>query len=102
MKNTTLPLVFFISLTMLFYSCGVNNKTNEISTNDNPQPLGSYNLSTEYPPKETENTNDGIKLISDAPEVTNRMIVKTGTMNMETEKYDETINHINDYIKTSL
>lgn len=98
-------LFFILSLTILLplYSCG---KYSEKTATNNPEPnlFKSYDLDAPPPLSEKQDkvsgsTNNDIKLVSDVPDVVNRMVIKTGTMNLETEKYDESINQISDYVK---
>jgi len=98
-------LFFILSLTILLplYSCGkFNDKTTTLTPDPDLTKSSELNSSiplSEKQDKVSENSNPDIKLISDIPDVVNRMVIKTGTINLETEKYDESINQITDYVK---
>ncbi len=103
MKVSKLFFIFSLAILLPLYSCG--NSTDKTAT-VNPEPnltrlqdLNSPAPLSEKQDKVSENSNRNVKFVSDVPDVLNRMIIKTGTMNLETEKYDETINQINDYVK---
>jgi hypothetical protein len=100
-------LFFILSLTILIplYSC--SDYYNKVSGNKTSSPntitlqdldLPSSNHEQQSEDKVIPKTPD-VKFVSDVPDVVNRMIIKTGTMNLETEKYDESINQISDYVK---
>ena len=104
--------LFFIlalSISLPFYSCGKSsdhtaNVNNESGLRDMKIQKPEVELSMDKTSLKTDGSftqkpDSDLKLISDAPDVVNRMVIKTGTMNLETEKYDETINQINDYVK---
>ncbi|MBS1492691.1 MAG: DUF4349 domain-containing protein [Bacteroidetes bacterium] len=108
----TPKLFFILSLTILLplFSCGkFTDKTAGNNSNDDTK------LSVTNPPVNDPGT-DKVKMkdlsvqkefkkdsdfrqVSDVLDVVNRMVIKTGTMNLETEKYDESINQISDYVK---
>ncbi len=103
MKISKLFFIFSLTILIPLYSCG--NSTDKTAT-VNPEPNSNKSLDlnstvplSEMQDKVSESSNRDIKFVSDVPDVLNRMIIKTGTMNLETEKYDETINQINDYVK---
>jgi hypothetical protein len=103
MKISKLFFIFSLTILLPLFSCG--NSTDKTAT-VNPEPnltmlqdLNSPAPLSDRQDKVSENSNRDIKFVSDVPDVLNRMIIKTGTMNLETEKYDETINQINDYVK---
>lgn len=105
MKISKLFFIFSLTILIPLYSCG--NSTDKTAT-VNPEPnlnksldLNSTVPLSEMQDKVSESSNRDIKFVSDVPDVLNRMIIKTGTMNLEIEKYDETINQINDYVKKS-
>lgn len=111
MKISKLLFILTLAITLPFYSCGkssdeaptVNNHSGSQDVMTiNPEPEDAQNkviYKTES--KLTSNKNSEVKQISDAVNVVDRMIIKTGTMGIETEKYDETINQITDYVKKS-
>lgn len=103
-------LLFILSLTILLplYSCGKFTDKTPVSNHESgiqdlkitdPEPqLNQDKVQTDM--IVSGKTRDSeYKLVSDAPDVVNRMVIKTGTMNLETEKYDESINQISDYVK---
>lgn len=97
------PILFFL-ISLSLYSCGKNS--DKISNNNGDKFKDTYSSPTvpmtnnEQDLKTSGQNRDAtIKQVSDVPDVTNRMIIKSGTMNIETEKYDESANQIADYVK---
>jgi len=96
--------ILFILISLPLFSCG--KFSDKLSTNNNDKSKEIYSSPT-VPPLSTEqehkmsgvNKDATFKQISDVPDVTNRMIIKSGTMSIETEKYDESANQITDYVK---
>ena len=102
MKISKLFFILTLVITLPFYSCEKSSDKTAVITPDPNVKSSELNSSiplSERQDKVSENSNRDIKFVSDVPEVTNRMVIKTGTMNLETEKYDESINQINDYVK---
>jgi len=103
MKALKLFFIFLIAALLPLYSCGKNS--NQFSER-NPEPTTiDSKLSTADLQQDVMNkvvggeTEARFKNISELPDVTNRMIIKSGTMSLETEKYDDAANQINDYVK---
>jgi len=97
MKTPKLFLLLLLIATLPFYSCGKSHdKTADIKPEPNKQELSS--TINERMDKVGSSADGEFKLVSDAPNI-DRMIIKTGTMNLETEKYDDALNQINDYVK---
>jgi hypothetical protein len=96
--------ILFLLISLPLFSCG--KFSDKLSTNNNDKSKEIYSSPT-VPPLGTEqehkmsgtNKDATFKQISDVPDVTNRMIIKSGTMSIETEKYDESANQITDYVK---
>ena len=109
MKISKLFFILSLVISLPFYSCG--KSSDDITTvNKNsgekdvmtitPEPEESMDkVQLKSPSKLTTVKDAYIRQVSTAPEIIDRMIIKTGTMNLETEKYDESINQITDYVK---
>lgn len=111
MKISKLFFILSLVITLPFYSCGkssdeiptVNKNSGEKDVmtmkSASEEPMNKVQLK---PENKLSTINDAsVKLVLNTPETVNRMIIKTGTMNLETEKYDETINQINEYVKNA-
>lgn len=103
MKSSKLIFILALSFTLPLYSCGkFSEKTATLTPDPNINSSTEVNSPAPFSEKQDKmslNLKSDVKFVSDVPDVVNRMIIKTGTMNLETEKYDETINQINDYVK---
>lgn len=109
MKISKLFFILALVITLPFYSCGkssdeiptVNKNSGEQDVMTIPPELEESmdKVQLKSPGKLTTMNDAYIRQVSIAPEIVNRMIIKTGTMNLETEKYDESVNQITDYVK---
>lgn len=109
MKISKLFFILSLAISLPFYSCGkssddiptVNKNSGEKDVMTiTPEPEESMDkVQLKSPSKLTTVKDAYIRQVSTAPEIIDRMIIKTGTMNLETEKYDESINQITDYVK---
>lgn len=111
MKISKLFFILALVITLPFYSCGkTSDETPTVNKNSGEQDVMTLKSASEEPMSKVQlkqenklsNVRDAdIKQVSNTPEIVNRMIIKTGTMNLETEKYDETINQISEYVKNT-
>ncbi len=107
MKNSRILFILLFLFTLPFYSCGkFTDKTAIINQEPNTQDTKTSQPFIQDESRMdkggiTKSKDSKIKFVSDVPDVVNRMIIKTGTMNLETEKYDESINQINSYVKNA-
>jgi hypothetical protein len=109
MKISKLFFILAIVITLPFYSCGKSSyEIPTVNKNSGEQDVMTITPELEEsmdkvqlksPSKLTTMNDASIRQVSAAPEIVDRMIIKTGTMNLETEKYDESINQITDYVK---
>ena len=108
MRASKFYTILFLLLTLPIFSCGkVSEKISNSGTEDKTKevynsptvPLDEFGKNTNKTSTSLQDKSGEIKQVSDVPDITNRMIIKTGTVNLETEKYDEALNQITDYIK---
>ena len=98
MKASKFYPILFILISLPLFSCGKfaeKNSANNKNFTLSPDPVTQQDKVELTPTVQS----GSFKQVSNVTDVTTQMIIKTGTLSIETEKYDESAIQISDYVK---